>query len=767
MRTFPSFDSGDREHRLIYDEESGSPESAAPTAEKVDYGEFDMGPKDTLETGAEVESTASESVEAAGTLSTDANTTVDTVDVTAQEADVTADLAKNPDVAAAAENVQAAIDQSSTGSDLGKHLEDMNELPKASDETKVDALAQTEAPKEQNTGKTDTATETKEAGNPRYEKAKEEQLQSRENKKYDEASSTNWQTVEHGIVDASGQPFVYKQSDMTNAQGEKVPALIAYSPRGGFQVMDKTTGKWETMNTMSPEKKAQFSAEANTIQKEHASVIAKEKEGEKYNERVDQNTNNGNVEKKCLKSPDGTVQWFERNKGDAMWKKNEDVRDALDASLKPETQPAQNNPLTTDMEVPPAPEDADSIAPFNPAPKAARAEALAPNAPSEINVVPPEPEPTPEQVAGTDTNEKPGEGSGGAADHEKEEGKPEESGSGEAGLEGKATPGTEEKPGEGSGEAADEKKNEEKEAALKEAEKVLENPDATPAQRAEAIKALTAAKLDELDSEDAKKEQKEEKDSDAEAGKEKPKEIDRLKEREETEKEQRSRLHAEVRNPEPMKTVDGVKEEKNKVFSEVQNESNKKIDTLEQDMDSKRGTVDAIQVKLRDAKQAEANGEKGAKENIQKLESELSSAKETLTVAEKNLETLRSNLTILRVQKEKDVSMLDTLDTETKDLAKRTETKIDDMAMKLFSAGDEKLGKGIAENVTISDDTSLGLKVEIGAGLQAMIASALPEASRAKFIEGTNTDNPLPVLNGLQQCMAIAKKIEEAKKKKK
>lgn len=316
---------------------------------------------------------------------------------------------------------------------------------------------------------------------------------------------------------------------------------------------------------------------------------------------------------------------------------------------------------------------------------------------------------------------------------------------------------------------ADKSKDSEKkgpsEKEVAEAQKVLDKKDATSAERAEAIKTLTEAKLNELDGKSGS--QKEEK------PKEEPKKVPDAPKKSapevlkpvETEKEQRSRLMGEVRNGKELKKVGDVISDKNKEFATVSKPINDAINETEKKMAAQDTVVDTLEAGIRDLKQESAGAapaEKGKiDERITALEKQMTGEKVKLETLKKDHDAGVKVLQVLREALDSDLKMLDTMQKETEKLAKRTEEKIKDMGKELIGLGNDFLGVLARDGIDVRHDESLGLSVKPSAKLSDFLKNILPSS----VMNSLSTENPLPLLGGLQSVLESAKK--EAQKKKK
>ncbi len=181
----------------------------------------------------------------------------------------------------------------------------------------------------------DASKEKKETPNEKFDRVKDEQIVRREQQKYADAPKDKWATIPSGIIDNQGNPFLYKESSM-KVDGQDKQVLLAFSPTTGPQVMDLKTGKWEMIDSMSADQKAQIKG-IDDIAKTHEEIRkAEEKEDPKgTKEKGARNGDNRKMED-GLKSPGANPDWFKENKGADYWKDgsgNQDIRKALEGAL--------------------------------------------------------------------------------------------------------------------------------------------------------------------------------------------------------------------------------------------------------------------------------------------------------------------------------------------------------------------------------------------------------------------------------------------------
>ena len=288
---------------------------------------------------------------------------------------------------------------------------------------------------------------------------------------------------------------------------------------------------------------------------------------------------------------------------------------------------------------------------------------------------------------------------------------------------------------------------------MKKAEETLDNPEATSAERAEAINTLTEAKLSEMEEASA---QPENKPQNPEARRPEVKEVTESKDDPRTDKVVRAQLMAEVRNHRPPKTVETVIKDKTDGFSEVKDRIDQAMDGQQRLIDAQQTQVTSLEQKLNSARR-KAAGEKDSPKNqeaITRLETELKTAKETLQAHQKNMETMVKNLDKAHDKTEREKKMLDTMKEETVKLADRTDKKITEMGRKLVSLGDEETG-GMVSGVRVEHDKSLGLSVTVPPDMVDRFSSVMDEKSAQEM---ARSDNPVPVLSGLQALIKMAEK---------
>ncbi|OGJ61716.1 hypothetical protein A3C52_00585 [Candidatus Peribacteria bacterium RIFCSPHIGHO2_02_FULL_51_15] len=288
---------------------------------------------------------------------------------------------------------------------------------------------------------------------------------------------------------------------------------------------------------------------------------------------------------------------------------------------------------------------------------------------------------------------------------------------------------------------------------VKKAEETLDNPEATSAERAEAINTLTEAKLSEMEEASA---QPENKPQNPEARRPEVKEVTESKDDPRTDKVVRAQLMAEVRNHRPPKTVETVIKDKTDGFSEVKDRIDQAMDGQQRLIDAQQTQVTSLEQKLNSARR-KAAGEKDSPKNqeaITRLETELKTAKETLQAHQKNMETMVKNLDKAHDKTEREKKMLDTMKEETVKLADRTDKKITEMGRKLVSLGDEETG-GMVSGVRVEHDKSLGLSVTVPPDMVDRFSSVMDEKSAQEM---ARSDNPVPVLSGLQALIKMAEK---------
>ncbi|MBP7114028.1 MAG: hypothetical protein KBA40_01095 [Candidatus Peribacteraceae bacterium] len=570
------------------------------------------------------------------------------------------------------------------------------------------------------------APESKEVLTENYEREKIEQRESREDEKLSDVSSGNrdqWSTIDNGKTDGTGKPFLYKEGTRT-IDGQEQRVLLAYSPNGGVQVMDINTHEWKFMNQMTPDEQKQIGgAEGMNAEARDAALAAEQKEDpDAFSKRMDQNGRNLTMEEDCLKDGTADSEWFKSQvRGEGMWKGNEDVYDALAATLEI---PAGETP-------PAAPT----------------------NNPADAANTPPEATDTPADA--TEKKEEDPE----IADLKKQIAELKKAIDALTARLDKVEGGTK---------TEDAKEEAEKDEGTKDDaesdESTKEDAELSSAERAEKNKKDTDDTLDELDGVTDEETGKEAEASDEATGESTVEKVKEAKESDETDTELRSRLMADVRGSEPPKTVDEVKTAKEEAFDKTKEASDKKIDTAEEDERTQSAKVDGISQEIADLKQERSNAKKTERgpidAKIQDAEARLATEKANLQTMEKNRETLVKNQETARDQMDREVAMLDTLEADWEKTAERTDKKLDAMGDTIIDLGDGELGSAVS-GISVKHDGSLGLTMT---GSVDAVAALLDGAVDAKQLDAMKaTDNPAPTLR------AVAAKIAamEADKKKK
>lgn len=324
-------------------------------------------------------------------------------------------------------------------------------------------------------------------------------------------------------------------------------------------------------------------------------------------------------------------------------------------------------------------------------------------------------------------------------------------------------------PAEAPKETANEKTEKPTDKEIAAAGETLLNPNATAAQRQEAINTLTDAALAESKKTNANK------DLPGDWREEKPKTdmkpVEKVKEREENkenDKELRGRLMAELRNTEPMKTVDGLKTEKTKAFDEQKTKSTEAIDAADQAVNTQRDLVQDLERQISDLEQ-EASGtvpdKRGPIEaKIAEVKAKQDKEKPKIQELETNRETLKTNLRKATDEHDKEMKTLDKMSDETVQRAQKAALKIDNLGTKLIGLGETEIGK-IAQNITVIHDNSLGMLVVADAELVNRLDLVLTKEQQ-KQLELTKADNPALVLSALNGAIKIAEaRVEQGKKK--
>lgn len=561
----------------------------------------------------------------------------------------------------------------------------------------------------------ETATEAKETPAESYEKEKIDQRISREYEKMsDVASGTpdQWSMIDNGKTDGTGKPFLYKEG--TNDKGEKV--LLAYAPSTGVQVMNVSTGEWQFMNRMSPEERAKIKGAEGMGEKEHADVLAadRQKDPDAFAKRMEQNERNFSMEEDCLKNIAADPQWFADHFDDPMWKGNEDVRDALAAALK-EPNAATEKPVTEEPATPT--EDSEDTEDTEENPEIAELKKLIEEMKKKLQEM-------------SDRLDK---------------------------LEGK----TDETKDEDA-EEEDETKDEDSETKDESDEDAETDEDLSAAEIAEKNKKETDEALAELDGEKSDEGEAEDDAETTENGESEVEAVKEVEESDETDDEVRARLIAEVRNADPMKTVDELTAEKNDAFDEVKEKSDEAIDNAEnaeRDQDQK---VDDLKDQINDLKQERSGAKKDERgainEKIATAEAELATAEATLQTMETNTETLRKNLETAKDQHDRDITTLETLETEWGTTADKADKKFDEMGTKLISLGDGEVGT-IVQGINVEHDGSLGLKITGNvAPLATFLEGILDEKEMKQLTVG---DHPGIALKGVAALIQRAEQQKE------
>ncbi len=245
--------------------------------------------------------------------------------------------------------------------------------------------------------------------------------------------------------------------------------------------------------------------------------------------------------------------------------------------------------------------------------------------------------------------------------------------------------------------------------------------------------------------------------------------MDKIKENDkskETDKELRSRLLAEVRNPEPMKTVDGLKAEKTKAFDEQKAKANEAIDSADQAVNSQRTVVQNLRSEISDAEQERANmkaDDRGSIDaKISELQTKLKAEEAKIQPLEENRETLKKNLAKTTDQHALEIKTLDKMTAETVQRAQKAALKIDDLGSKLMDIGEKEVGQ-LAKLISVRHDDSLGMKLGLEAGLMDKLELALDDKGKEQL---EKLDNPAFAIQALNAAIKMAEqRAEQAKKK--
>jgi hypothetical protein len=167
--------------------------------------------------------------------------------------------------------------------------------------------SQENAPQENN-----AAPETKETERSPFEQEKFNQLQLREQEKFD-AAGTEWSTLDVGISDPSGSSYIYKK---VNVGGQDT--LVAYTPDGGLQYMNAEK-QWLPVDKNNQEMmSAVGTLDYNATIVQEMEAAEKAGKGKEY------------METRFLKNGETDEDWLARNKDNKMWKgMNEPILEAL------------------------------------------------------------------------------------------------------------------------------------------------------------------------------------------------------------------------------------------------------------------------------------------------------------------------------------------------------------------------------------------------------------------------------------------------------
>ena len=680
------------------------------------------------ETQAETETTIPETpedMESAVTEATDtAQTDVDHLDAgspdaVATEAGVdTAAIESDTDVADAAAAVQTAAAEEAVypelantpGYDEQGHMVSApvletrtegatTEESAATEDAEADAHAQNESqPPTPENEASDAATERKEeteTPEQRFDRAKDEQRLTREQEKYQEAG-TSWSTIESGKTDGpqgTGEPFVYKQ-ETALVNGVSTPLLLAFSPKTGLQIMDTQSGEWKYVRNMPPEDQGTFTAIEKDIAATRDGVLVGEQDDASYYTRAERNQRNHDVEEGALKNKEMTPDRFREKQGDAdFWVNNEGIRDGLAAALEPKTESAGGEQVADTSETHARGVDTTEEEPV------AEAE------------VPTEEEPVAE--AEEPTEEEP------VAEAEEP---------------------TEEEPVAEAEEPTEEEQKGPSEEDIAAAEGVIENADASSAERTEAIKTLTEAMLAELGESTTEEPSEEEKPATEQSD---VKAVEKLEERNETDKELRTRIMVEARNAKPdMKTGEDLKSEKQEAFDTWKEGYDVKLADADTAVTGQRTKVDALKNQVFGLESAAGPDAEGLSE----LKEALATEEATLQTLEQNVQTLKDNATVKEAELKKDLDMIDTLTDEADKLSDRTDKKLQEMGDKLVDLGETDMAT-IARNIIVKHDGSFGMEMSgVDGRLSDKIDAFIEDNDKAQL---EKNDNPVPALRGI------------------
>ncbi len=637
---------------------------------------------------------------------------------------------------------------------------------------KAQAKAERKAEKNADTTETKTeqaeqkeSSESKETLEHSYEREKAEQKRGQETDKLADVrkgTPNEWATIDNGKNDSSGKPYVYKEGTRT-VDGKEQKVVLAYSPLGGVQVMDTSTGEWTFMSSMTPEEQATIQGAEGMDEKGREAVLTAEeqKDPDGFTKRSDQNARNTTMEEDCLKNGKADPTWFEAHKNDPFWKGNEDVRDALAESLGGKSDEGTGGKA----------ELVGGVLPPNAEGTAGNGNAE--QTPGELPNDADKPTDTPGKDADTQ-NEKPDENPEIAElKRQIEELRKAVQDLTErldklANGESKTDEGKDEKDKDSE---KDEKDKDGKEDDEKKSEKDEKDEDAekekdllTEAERAEKNKEETDTALDELENPQEKDKEDAEAADEKKDGESDVKDVKEAKESNETEKDLRSRLIVEVRNPVPMKTVESLTTEKNDAFDKMKAASTVDIDNAEAKERAQDTKVDGIKDQIRELRQERASQDPEDRINtdvkIAAAETELATEEASLRKLEDNRNTLIKNLETAKDQHNEEITMLGKLKTEWEKTAERSDKKFKEMGEKLITLGDGEVGS-IVESIGVQHDGSLGLIMKGNFEPLSSLLQGILNEEELKDL--TVNDNPAPALKGVA---AYIKSLEAKQEKK-
>jgi|GEM_PF-6297944 len=229
---------------------------------------------------------------------------------------------------------------------IGKLL---NATPEQMDAQFVSTESDKRNPKtnqEKGAAKISEAKESNEVQESAYEKEKGLQLNKREDDKYASAG-TDWSTLDTGIADQKGEAYIYKKIDGAE---RKPQILVAQGAEGNMQYLDNDTKQWSSLDPTNEAHKAILDAnpvnytEVRAAERTQANT-GNNAERAQYDNRLIQNSKNGDMERKCLKDPKGDAEWFKENEEAKMWEQeNEPVRDALRTALEQDAKAKEAQP---------------------------------------------------------------------------------------------------------------------------------------------------------------------------------------------------------------------------------------------------------------------------------------------------------------------------------------------------------------------------------------------------------------------------------------